>query len=53
VAKMFMISGAVEYLPLFPALADGLAALARSGAPVRLGVKGQRGRSMVMRVQQR
>jgi anti-sigma B factor antagonist len=31
VAKMFMISGAVEYLPLFPALADGLAALARSG----------------------
>ena len=31
VARMFMISGAVEFLPLFRTLTDGLAALARSG----------------------
>jgi anti-anti-sigma factor len=27
VARVFMISGAAELLPMFPALADGLAAL--------------------------
>jgi anti-sigma B factor antagonist len=30
VARMFLISGAVEFLRMFPALADGLAALGRS-----------------------
>jgi anti-sigma B factor antagonist len=30
VARMFMLSGAIEFLPMFPAVTDGLAALRRS-----------------------